>query len=66
MLRVVGHPVAVNPDQQLRRAATAAGWQVRHFRSPVVGATPARQAARLSMTIAAVMMTAAMLRRGRR
>jgi HAD superfamily hydrolase (TIGR01490 family) len=66
MLRVVGHPVAVNPDQQLRRAATAAGWQVRHFRLPVVGGTPARQAARVSMTIAAVMMTAAMLRRGRR
>lgn len=33
MLGCVGHPVAVNPDSQLRRAARANGWQVRDFRT---------------------------------
>lgn len=28
MLRLVGHPVAVNPDRELLRAARAEGWQV--------------------------------------
>jgi phosphoserine phosphatase len=31
MLRVVGHPVAVNPDQQLRRVAREEGWEVLRF-----------------------------------
>jgi HAD superfamily hydrolase (TIGR01490 family) len=35
MLEVVGHPVAVNPDRDLRRVATERGWQVRDFRRPV-------------------------------
>lgn len=30
-LRMVGHPVAVNPDRGLRRAALAAGWPIRRF-----------------------------------
>jgi HAD superfamily hydrolase (TIGR01490 family) len=35
MLEAVGHPVAVNPDRDLRKIATERGWQVRDFRRPV-------------------------------
>jgi HAD superfamily hydrolase (TIGR01490 family) len=35
MLEAVGHPVAVNPDRDLRREAEKRGWQIRHFRRPV-------------------------------
>ena len=35
MLSVVGNPVAVNPDRELRAAATALDWEVRDFGSPV-------------------------------
>lgn len=35
MLRTVGHPVAVNPDRELRKEAEAEGWDVRDFRRPV-------------------------------
>jgi HAD superfamily hydrolase (TIGR01490 family) len=31
MLRVVGHPVAVNPDHELARVARAQGWEVLRF-----------------------------------
>ena len=31
MLRLVGHPVAVNPDVDLERVARAEGWEVLHF-----------------------------------
>src|SRR5436309_474848 len=31
MLRVVGHPVAVNPDAELARVAREEGWQIVHF-----------------------------------
>ncbi|HEX6418631.1 MAG TPA: HAD family hydrolase [Acidimicrobiales bacterium] len=31
MLEAVGHPVAVNPDRDLLRAARARGWEVRRF-----------------------------------
>src|SRR5438105_12770795 len=31
MLRVVGHPIVVNPDAQLRAIATAEGWEVIHL-----------------------------------
>jgi HAD superfamily hydrolase (TIGR01490 family) len=34
-LDAVGHPVAVNPDRELRAAAVAMGWDVRDFHSPV-------------------------------
>jgi HAD superfamily hydrolase (TIGR01490 family) len=33
MLECVGHPVVVNPDGQLRRAARANGWEIRDFRT---------------------------------
>lgn len=35
MLEVVGHPVAVNPDRDLARAAAERGWEVRQFRHGV-------------------------------
>jgi HAD superfamily hydrolase (TIGR01490 family) len=31
MLRIVGHPVAVNPDQELARAAREQGWEILRF-----------------------------------
>jgi HAD superfamily hydrolase (TIGR01490 family) len=31
MLRVVGHPVAVNPDAELRRVAREEGWEIMRF-----------------------------------
>jgi HAD superfamily hydrolase (TIGR01490 family) len=35
MLEVVGHPVAVNPDKDLRQVAEERGWEVLGFRNPV-------------------------------
>ena len=35
MLSIVGNPVAVNPDRELRAAAVAMGWEVLEFRAPV-------------------------------
>ena len=35
MLDVVGHPVAVNPDRDLRRTAEIRGWLIREFENPV-------------------------------
>ena len=35
MLEAVGHPVAVNPDRELRRIAEERGWQIRDFHRPV-------------------------------
>ena len=35
MLRIVGHPVAVNPELVLRKEAEAEGWDIRDFRRPV-------------------------------
>jgi HAD superfamily hydrolase (TIGR01490 family) len=31
MLRLVGHPVAVNPDAELARVARAEGWEIMRF-----------------------------------
>jgi phosphoserine phosphatase len=31
MLRIVGHPVAVNPDQELARVARKEGWAILRF-----------------------------------
>jgi HAD superfamily hydrolase (TIGR01490 family) len=49
MLRAVGHPVAVNPDRELARAAAQEGWEVLRFetlgRSLKVAATFAAVAA---------------------
>jgi HAD superfamily hydrolase (TIGR01490 family) len=35
MLETVGHPVAVNPDKELRHAAEERGWEVQDFGNPV-------------------------------
>jgi len=35
MLEVVGNPIAVNPDRELRREAERRGWRIRDFRRPV-------------------------------
>jgi HAD superfamily hydrolase (TIGR01490 family) len=35
MLEAVGHPVAVNPDKELRALALERGWEVRDFAKPV-------------------------------
>ncbi len=35
MLELVGHPVAVNPDTELRAYADENGWEIRKFVSPV-------------------------------
>ena len=46
MLSLVGHPVAVNPDPQLRRIARENGWEIRDFRT-------GRKAARIGVPAAA-------------
>ena len=35
MLEAVGHPVAVNPDTELRKVAVDRDWPIRDFRKPV-------------------------------
>jgi HAD superfamily hydrolase (TIGR01490 family) len=46
MLSLVGHPVAVNPDAQLRREARSQEWEIRDFRT-------GRKAARVGVPAAA-------------
>jgi HAD superfamily hydrolase (TIGR01490 family) len=60
MLETVGHPIAVNPDRDLRRMAAERAWQVRDFRRPVrlrdrLAGVPgqAPMAARLALAAAA-------------
>ena len=48
MLSLVGHPVAVNPDQELKRIAREKGWEIRDFRT-------GRKAARIGVPAAAGM-----------
>lgn len=35
MLEAVGHPVAINPDRNLRKAALDRGWEIRTLKKPV-------------------------------
>jgi phosphoserine phosphatase len=35
MLEIVGNPVAVNPEKELREAATERGWSILEFQRPV-------------------------------
>ncbi|MFW0786575.1 HAD-IB family hydrolase [Gordonia sp. CPCC 206044] len=54
MLSAVGHPVAVNPDRQLRKHAVAQGWPVLSFHRPVplrerIPTPSARMAAALAL-----------------
>lgn len=46
MLSLVGHPVAVNPDPQLRREARQRGWEIRDYRT-------GRKVARIGVPVAA-------------
>ena len=48
MLSLVGHPVAVNPDSDLKRVAREKGWEIRDFRT-------GRKAARIGVPAAAGM-----------
>ena len=48
MLSIVGHPVAVNPDSDLKRVAREKGWEIRDFRT-------GRKAARVGVPAAAGM-----------
>ena len=63
MLEAVGHPVAVNPDRDLRRVAEERGWEVRIFHNPVrlrsriaTAATP-RRAGAAAAVLGAVAVT---------
>lgn len=47
MLSLVGHPVAINPDSDLRAHARAQGWEIRDYRT-------GRKAARLGLLAGAV------------
>ena len=40
MLEIVGHPVATNPDNELRKIATERGWQILDFSKPIAMRTP--------------------------
>ena len=46
LLSLVGHPVAVNPDQRLRAHARRHGWQVHDYRT-------GRKAAKIGVPVAA-------------
>lgn len=66
MLRIVGHPVAVNPDTELDRIATEEGWQIMRFEQlgrklkagaalaglAVIGGVGRRAASRRAATVA--------------
>ena len=54
MLEAVGHPVAVNPDRELRRLAEQRDWQIRDFRRPVQLRGRLRVARRPSTRVAAI------------
>jgi HAD superfamily hydrolase (TIGR01490 family) len=65
MLSVVGHPVAVNPDSALRRAAREQGWEIRDFRTGRKAAKVAVPAALGAGVVAgAVAAAVALNRRG--
>lgn len=65
LLELVGNPVAVNPDRTLRSVARTRGWTIRHF-SRTLRLRPARVAAPALVAIMVVMLTAALVWRGRR
>jgi hypothetical protein len=66
MLRTVGHPVAVNPDKELRKEAEAKGWDIRDFRRPVrlrtrIVRTAAHPRTRVAAGLVAAMAAAAIV-----
>ena len=54
MLEVVGHPYAVNPDKELRKAAQAHEWEILQFSRPVALRTTLAPPARQTLTALAV------------
>ena len=66
MLEAVGHPIAVNPDRDLRRQAEARGWKLRDFRRPVrlrtrIVRTATQPKTRVAAGVAAAVAAAAIL-----
>ena len=66
MLEAVGHPIAVNPDRDLRRQAEARGWKLRDFRRPVrlrtrIVRTATKPKTRVAAGVAAAVAAAAIL-----
>ncbi|HSD49089.1 MAG TPA: HAD-IB family hydrolase [Actinomycetota bacterium] len=59
MLGSVGHPVAVNPDKDLRKEAEARDWDIRDFRRPVRLRTRIAQTAKKPRSITAGVVAAA-------
>jgi len=59
MLEAVGHPVAVNPDKDLRKEAETRDWDIRDFRRPVRLRTRIAKTAREPRTITAGVVAAA-------
>jgi len=66
MLEEVGHPVAVNPDKDLRKVAEERGWDIRDFRRPVrlrtrIAQTASQPRTRITAGVLAAAMAAAIL-----
>jgi HAD superfamily hydrolase (TIGR01490 family) len=61
MLEAVGHPVAVNPDRDLRKEAERRGWQIRDFRRPVRLRQRLPQVSPPSPLVAAIVASGAVL-----
>jgi HAD superfamily hydrolase (TIGR01490 family) len=66
MLDSVGHPVAVNPDKELRKEAEVRGWDIRDFRRPVrlgsrIAATAKRPKTQVTAGVTAAVAAAAIL-----
>jgi HAD superfamily hydrolase (TIGR01490 family) len=66
MLQAVGHPVAVNPDRDLRREAETRGWDIRDFRRPVrlrtrIAETASHPRTRVAAGVMAALAAAAIL-----
>jgi len=64
MLRLVGHPVAVNPDAELGRIAVQEGWEVMRFEQ--LGRRMLAAAALVGMGVVGTAGRAAVARRGAR
>ncbi len=67
MLEAVGHPVAVNPDKELRAVAEEKGWEVLDFESPVrlrskiAGAVPSPEPGVIATAAGAVAVAGVLL-----
>jgi len=66
MLEAVGHPVAVNPDRDLRREAESRGWDIRDFRRPVrlrtrIAETASRPRTRVTAGVLSAVVAAAIV-----